>query len=433
MLRIALTLAALATILPEVAAAQAPDERTFGDYAAIQALAARCPGITAPNPAAHVFIPHVAVTSVLGQVLAVDPGRCPGGPQAALAELDRRLGDVEKGDIDLRLLRLAWRAAEQGQGMARDPALADRYGRILWLYSAGSPPLPRWPEQHRRGWMSSPEAVALMEARVAASEQRIIGDYVPDYGLQNRDIRVVVRRLAEVRLDRAIAGYDPVRAIGWLERLGDAIAVGTALSDGIHAPPDYRRAARLLLPAARAPNHAAAAERTLLLRIGRKAAAAAKTPLDRAEAMRILFAATAHRPAAAIAAERAALMRGIGPVAQAQPARRDAECAANFTRMEEIAPMLAPFDGIRPPKPAMIGLRGLIGPDSQLVWVEITRSSGSAAFDAALLGAWASVAGRIRMWETARNRFTLVDFPSIPVSSEGKLSDACLGNDGPQS
>lgn len=428
MLRLVLATAALAMSLaaqasdrrPADRASDAPtrQDRLLGDYGALRSIAARCPDIYPPDPASRGFTLGGATRRVLEQLVTADPGACPGVPQAGLAELRRRLGDPERGEVDLFMLGLAWQAAEQGLGMARDPALADRYGRILWLYSASPPPLPRWRQAERDAWLRQPDAMALLAARVAANEGRVLSD-------RDEDLRLVMRRLAELYLRRGGPGYDPRRAVALLERLGMALRAAELLSNGTDMPPDYPRAARLLLPRVSEPPNAAREERRLLLRIARATAAAATTPLQKAQALRLFFAATAHDRSIA-AAEIGALMRASGPMHRETLRPRDAECARNFTRMAEIIDMLAPYAGSRPAAPASIRLRGLIGPDNRIVQVDLVRSSGSAAYDGAVLRVWARVAGRIRMWDTARDHFTLVDFPPIPVIPAGRLWDVCL-------
>ena len=431
MVRIVVALALATVAAPSLAAAPADTaasereahfSRVYGNYDAIRQLGRACAAVTLVDPAMHQWTPS-HILRALADFLRVDPAECPGTREAALAEIKRRLGDPADGNVNLALLHLAWQAAERGQGMVRDSALADRYGRMLWLYTSAPPPLPSWPDADRERWLATSEAGALIEARVAAIDRGTVESYRDD-----ANSRIVVERLAALRIRRDVPGYDPGRAAGWFERLADAAMVGTLLSDGVHLEPDYPRAARLLLRSVTEPPDRAAPERRLLLQIGRAAEANAKTPIERAEAARILFAAMVHDPAA-WDEERAALLRGVGSVLRVEPHQRDADCAANFVDMDEIAPLLKPFETDRPEPGATIALRGLIGPDNRLVWMEVNRSSGSAAYDAALLRSWARVARRIGMWNTARDRFVLVDFPPSPVARTRVLSDACLGGE----
>lgn len=238
MVRIVLALALAVAAAPADTAAserQAHFSRVYGGYDAIRQMGRDCAAITLVDPAMHSWTPS-HILRALADSLRVDPAECPGTREAALAEVNRRLGNPADGNANLTLLHLARQAAEQGQGMARDPLLADRYGRILWLYSAKPPPLPRWPETARETWMATPEAIALLEARVAAIGRGTVESYRDD-----ANSRLVVQRLAVLRIRRDVPGYDPAHAADWFEKLDDAATVGTLLSNGVHLEPDYAR------------------------------------------------------------------------------------------------------------------------------------------------------------------------------------------------
>jgi hypothetical protein len=172
---------------------------------------------------------------LIDAMLRTDKVKCPGIAETAVAELHAALGKVERGDVDLDLLGFAWRAAARGQGMAPDPALADRYGRILWLFDDDPPDMPRWTAAEREAWLRRPESVALLRARNADRMLRT-----------GRSLEA----LAGLLLRRDLPCYAPAEAVDLLEdgrlfvNLPNRRRLSRLLTDGAHVPPDYVRAAR---------------------------------------------------------------------------------------------------------------------------------------------------------------------------------------------
>ena len=180
------------------------------------------------------------------------------------------------------------------------------------------------------------------------------------------------------------------------------------LTDGALVPPDYQRAANMFLWSVSLlrgyPEYQGE-----LLRIGRLAAASARTPAEQAAALHILFAASLNNLEGSREAV-ADLLRRIGTVRTASLAGKD---AANIR--EELNDELEfgiPLDD-DPPSIRPIVLRGLIGPGGRLVHAEILRSSGSWFRDRAALGGWAQHGDRVDLSATALGRFVWVDLPPI--------------------
>ena len=142
-------------ILPALlmlAAAPANAQRGEEAYAFYQEVRAASAGCEEPRPhigGEHVPMPDRWARQWLEWMLHVDASRCPGVPEAASRMIQARIGPIETGEFSLEYLRLAWEAAENGLGMPRDQALADGYGRLLWLFEDEPPALPRWSEAER--------------------------------------------------------------------------------------------------------------------------------------------------------------------------------------------------------------------------------------------------------------------------------------------
>jgi hypothetical protein len=286
--------------------------------------------------------------------------------------------------------------------MAPDPALADRYGRMLWLFDDHPPPLPRWPERARQAWLERAQTVALLAAR-------------------NDTLGLRTRRSLEVegllRLRRGRPYYDPRRGAALLEtgmlafNMENRLRVSRLFTDGVHLPRDHARAARPFLMLAALRGEIAAAPQRELLRIGRLAAAAARTPAARAVALRILFAAALdgrHGSGEALAA----MLARIGPAPERTLAPGDADrIAAVMTREYQIA-MPYSSDG-EPAQLTPIGLRALIGPDGHIAFVAVTARSGAPIRDRAALAAWAEHAADVDLSATAAGRFVWVSLPPV--------------------
>src|SRR5687768_16741659 len=182
------------------AAQQDRGDRQF--YASLAQIAAGCedPVLDLPHP--HVIQPDRQAKVLLRALLKVDSARCPGIVERAVTELMARIGPSPGGSADLDLLRLAMFAAEGGRGMAADPGLADRLGRLLWLFQDDPPKLSRLSHEQLQHWALGPEAVALLDAR-------------------NADQRLRTRRSLQLHTDillrRDHPAYDPAKAARLLE------------------------------------------------------------------------------------------------------------------------------------------------------------------------------------------------------------------------
>jgi hypothetical protein len=370
------------------------------DFRELQALAAGC-----DDPRLNLSAPHVVVVEqesrrLASAMLRIEPARCAGIAAAARARLSSWVGNPERADADLELLALLHAAAGRGLGGPPDADLADRIARILWLFDEHPAALPRWSEAEWQAWLIRPETMALLEARVASPLR------------SSRPMRL----LGELRLRRELPGYDPQRAISLLERPETSFAhdhrvrVARLLTDGDHLEPDYARAARPLLRSIRYADHSAASQAELV-RIGRLAAAAARSQADRAEALRILWAAALDGRFDA-AADRDALLAGLGALPTAALAPGDGErIAASVGREIPIFGISPPEDGSVEFEPIVI--RALIGPDGQVAIAQIIQSSGSALHDRVALGVWAEHGGKADLSATARGRFVWTELPPI--------------------
>jgi hypothetical protein len=330
--------------------------------------------------------------SLLRRMLEQPGPGCPDLPTATMAFIRAEIGEPERADVDLDLLGIGWRAAERGLGMAPDPALADRYGRMLWLFDSPPPDLPRWPEAERQAWLMRPETVALLQARVSDSELRTYR---------------ASELLTGLLLSPDAPGYDPQEALTLIEGSGDSLEISRLLSEGAHLPRDHGRAARILIDRAY-PDISALARRGELLRIGRLAAAAARTPVEQAEALRILSAATLRE----YFNDRDrvnALLRRIGQAPEAVLAPADAELVARTMDSWDQLPRWPA--GLRP-----IVLRALIGPDGRIVTTEVAQSSGAASQDHMVRALWVKSGAGLDLGATAQGRFVWATFPPIQRS-----------------
>ncbi len=271
--------ALLLAILAASAAAQAQPSAIGWDMAdSLTAQVASCASAQMPPEARgraramHNPDPGSYVYRQLERMLRADPVSCPGIAAAAVARLRALVGEPERADGPGGFVALARIAAEEGLGMPRDPVLADRYGRIEWLFDNEAREIPRWTEAQQQDWLTRPETIALLEAYVA----------------RHRYVQRQPRLLAELRLRRDVPGYDPERALALFEQAGAHDRYAEVLSDGVHMPRDYRRAFEPMFRLGMFDMFEP--QERLILRIGRRAAAVARTPEERGEALRILFA-----------------------------------------------------------------------------------------------------------------------------------------------
>lgn len=381
-------------------ASAAPD--WWSEMRALRGDVAGCRGLLDDERRYANIEPRRDTLLYLRALLRSDPAACPGGAERAAVVARRLLGDPTAPDAEPALLDLVWDAAEHGRGMARDPALADRLGRLLWLYEGMSP--PRWPEAERQAWLEQPSTIALIEARAAQRPRSL-------------RTQIVVERLAALKLRRDLPAYDPDAAFDLLDEdwllIGDErrIAFSRLVTSGEHRPPQFDRARRALILYGSMGNQATPELRAELLRVGELAARRARTPVQRAEALRILFAAAIDGHPAEVAA-RDRLLRRIGSAATVRLAAGDAERIASQMH-REFAVRLPYRSDDEPSALAPIRLRGLIGPDGRLALAQLVGSSGSPRRDRGILTAWAIEHRLADLGATARGRFVWVDLPPV--------------------
>lgn len=371
-------------------------------HASLGRIANECddPILDLPHP--HVIKPDREAKQLVRALLKVDAARCPGTTERAVAELMARIGPSPGASADLDLLRLARFAAESGLGMAPAPTLADRFGRLLWLFEDNPPELPRLTDEQLKQWASGPEAVALLDAR-------------------NSDQRLRTRRSLQLHIDMLLRrdhpAYDPAKAARLLE---DSRMIGNPqgrrrlvelLTAGEHLPADYSRSARAYLSlAATRGSHSEPAQRELL-RIGRAAAAAAGTPRELAVALRILSASAIDGSEESLA-EQTRLRRRIGPVGSGSLAGGQADLVSDSLDQH----MAFDLPDISEDDPAMlrpIVLRGLIGPDGRVAMTELLQSSGSPTRDRIVRATWVSEGETLDLSPTAKGRFVWAELPAV--------------------
>jgi hypothetical protein len=398
LLRAALMLAALPCLAIEARAA--PD--WWSAMRALRSDAGSCRDLLDNEPPHANIEPRRDTLRYLRALLRSDSATCPGGPVRAATVARQLLGDPEAPDAEAALLELVWEAAEHGRGMARDPVLADRLGRLLWLYEDMSP--PRWPEAGRQRWLEQPSTIILLERRAAQRPRAL-------------RTQIVVERLAALKLRRDLPSYDPQGAFTLLDEdwllIGDErrIAFSRLVTSGTHLPPQFDRARRGLILFGSMGNQATPALRAELLRVGQLAASRARTPAQRAEALRIMFAAAIDNHPEEVAA-RDRLLRRIGRAPTVALAPGDAErIAAGMHR--QFAIRLPYRSDEEPSALAPVRLRGLIAPDGRLALAQLVGSSGSPRRDRGILAAWAVEHRLADLSATARGRFVWVDLPPV--------------------
>lgn len=397
-MRIAIAFAAATTL----AAPALARERDWGDeYAAVSAAVSACnPPLLEGRRYANIQRERDTI-ELLGRLIEAEPTQCPGGPAAATALTFRLLGPIEAPDADPRLLALAHQAAERGLGMARDAALANRLGRLLWLYGEGPAAVPGWSAAAHQAWLEQPATIALLEARVAQ---------------RGRLLRTptAVRRLAALKLRRDLPGHDPAGALDLLDEIslliGDEnrIRFSRLATGDAGLPPDFERARRALIFYGSFGNQATPELRAEQLRIGRLAA---RTPAHRATALRILFAAATDGHEAEVAA-RDALIRRLGRVPTVTLAPADATRIASELHREFAINLGYRREG----DPALlqtIRVRALLAPDGRVAFASVYGSSGLARRDRAILAAWAEDGQSVDLSATARGRWVWVELPPV--------------------
>lgn len=389
---------AMLTAIAEVPAAASLAQMERGDwdrdYRALGRIAQPCREADRRTGPPHVINAEREAIDLVQRMLTVDAATCPGVAAAALERLKGWVGTVERADADDGLLRMLHGAADRGLGGPADPALAERIGRMLWLISENRPRLT-WSEEERWAFLMRPETVALLEARAAQSGQ------VRAWAL-----------LGEARLREGSPAYDPPRAIALLEGAArshqDRVRVTGLLTDGRLVPIDYRRAADLWVRELSYTSDRAGVA-TELLRIGNSAAAAARTPPERAVALRILSAAAVDGGRKAAAA-RDALLNGLGLI---RSTLFPVEMAS------QLAPVLAeiPIAGVSPPengaRPGPVRVRALVGPDGRVVMVQLRQGIGEPHYDRAVLATWARHGHHADLGAIASGAFAWTELPPL--------------------
>lgn len=362
----------------------------------LEAMVAGCPsaqmppGARAGARAMHVPSPARYVQRQLETMLRADPAACPGIAAAAARRVLALAGVPERPDAPVGFLALAREAAEEGLGMARDTSLADRYGRMEWLLSADPPELPRWTPEQQQAWLARPETIALLETVVAG----------------NRNATRQAELLAELRLRRDLPGYDPEAALALFERAIEYDRYAELLTDGEHMPPDYRRA---FAPMFRLGTFSLFDDQQrLVLRVGRRAAAEARTREERAQALRLVFAGALDDldGGCRFVAEQ---LRRFSDVPLVSLAPGDAQ-RIHGRFANEYDPMLVSDE---PASPRPIVLRVLIDPDGRVVYARVRQSSGSRDRDFFPVRAWATYAEEVDLSATSQGRFVWADLPPI--------------------
>lgn len=378
----------------------------------LEALTEPCRALGRPQMDRRMHVLNFAgqAYDLLDWMLDLDPVQCPGLAEAAATRLQAEVGTPERADVPVQFLELARRSAAEGRGRPRDPAMADRYRRMLWLFSHEDRDFPDWPAAARQQWLERPETVALLAARLARSDD---GEWRQ------------ARTLAALRLRRDLRGYDPQQAFVLYGRSYNRELQADLLSDGEHLPADFRRAGRILTDAfgGLIGNYEAQAA---LLRVGRRALANARTADQRADALRILFAASIEArgdSCALVAAALRAFPRGrLVSVSPAEAEQIEEELQREFD------PILV-TDEPASPRPTV--LRALVDPAGRLVHAEVDQSSGSVDRDQSVLAGWAEHAERVDLSASARGDYIWVKLPAVPplrpltVSSGRSLRSLC--------
>ena len=356
------------------------------------------------------YDPHRDLLGELRAMLDAPAEACPETPARAVAFLAAAAGDPIRPDADIDLLVMLEAALREGKGGPPDPARLRILSRHLWLV-AGKREVPGLSEPELRAWVAGPEAVALLEARIAAAPTA----------------RAVDLRAGQL-VDRTRADYDPARAADLLEsgpgkhEREVRLRLAELLSDGSHLPPDFARAARQFRDEATGVSERAEAQR-VLLRIGRRAAAAARRQTDRLGVLAILAPAALDGIEDSRALYARHLARVRAPLLAAPlPADRiewvHAELNFAFAYMLDMLPKGTP------PSSRPIVHEGLIGPDGRLVTVRLVSSSGVAARDLAVRSAWLRRGVVVDLSSVARGKAVWTSLPPVdPMFDYGAAWD----------
>jgi hypothetical protein len=330
-----------------------------------------------------------------------DPPACPGLAQRAARFVIDSVGAPERADVDIEMLARARDLVRDRRLVRADRALDLRYSRILWLFEA-TQARADWPVAEWRRWAEGPEAIALLAARNDMARFR-----------SERSLQLE----ADLRLRRDLPAYDPQRAVKLLgdPRLSGELAVAERIaalwSDGVHLPRDLRAAAMPFRYGATLDSRYGVGHRLGLLKIARLAAAAARTPANRALALNLLFGAALGGDAQVVA-ERDALLARLGRIPSVALAPDETERIGRAID-SDYGWALGTSGAEKPGRDRTIGLRALIGPDGRVAMVKVARSCGVAERDRRVVAIWFQYGPRIDLSATARGRFVWVDLPPI--------------------
>jgi hypothetical protein len=192
--------------------------------------------------------------------------------------------------------------------------------------------------------------------------------------------------------------------------LENRLRISRLLTDGTHVPPDYGRAARPFLGVAAVDADFSSGYQQELLRIGYLASIAARTPAERAEALRIVSAAALDGRFDSREVK-ARLLSGLGQIGQASLSDSD-QAGIEKALDWQMAWALPGTDGLEGRlRPILI--RGLVGPHGRVIAAEIKASSGSPRHDRAALGVWSEYPQLVDLSAAARGAFVWVDLPPV--------------------
>jgi hypothetical protein len=344
------------------------------------------------------YDPHRDLLRELRAMLGAPVDACPDTPGRAVAFLRGAIGDPVRPDADVSLLAMLEAALRSGTGGPPDLPSADALARHLWLVGAERG-VPGLSAEALEAWAAGSEGVALLEARIAAAPT-------------GRAIWVRAGQL----LDRTRADYDPKRAADLLENSPDRhrdalrLRLSDLLSDGTHLPPDFKRAAALFRAQATGVSEPGFARRALLT-VGRRAAAAARSPDERLAALAILAPAALDGGEAGAAYERE-LRRVSAPVVRTPIPRILFETIRSEMDFA-FAYLLDMLPDETKPGSRPIGYEGLVGRDGRLVTVRLAQSSGVTERDEAVRAAWLRRGDEVDFSSVAGGRTAWIMLPPV--------------------
>ena len=391
------------------AAAAPPPDRMDEIWRELRTLAGPC----GTSSGMHVLRADHEVPYLLGHLLRLPADRCDNVAARARARLVELVGEVERPDAEVGLLRVLAEAARQGLGGPADPELAERVGRVVWAFEEYPSSVRREAATaERQAWLERPSTIRLLEGRVALFDQA----------------RRARELLGELSLRRDLPSYDPARAVLMFEADGvtdtpaERMRLSRLLSDGQHLPPDLPRAGEAIMWDL---NYNAESAQPEMLRLGRRAAAGARSQAERVGAARLLWAASIGGDRIA-GTERGRAIAALGRVPTAPLGAGDGERIRRAMGFHiSTLPGVSPYDDqLDARRRGPVEMRGLVAPNGRLALVELTRSSGDAELDRDILLAWSSWGRELDLSATARGRLVWVRLPTIPnPRSDGDAYD----------